>query len=42
MTIFVADERSREDPVSDERSREDPVSAVSRRVTPSVEPGGLS
>jgi hypothetical protein len=25
MTIFVADERSREDPVADERSREDPV-----------------
>src|SRR6195952_2974490 len=25
MTIFVEDERSREDPVEDERSREDPV-----------------
>ena len=27
MTILVADERSREDPVDDERSREDPVDA---------------
>jgi hypothetical protein len=42
MTIFVADERLREDPVTDERLREDPVTEVSLLAVPPVEPGGPS